>query len=504
MKRAASIAAMVVLTINYLHAQSGNQVPTARTVSPRVSTSNSSTSIAGLPEDIGIENDQRVAQAMTTSDYPVTPGDTYALSFVTSAGPVLTTLVVDVGYSISIPNIGIVDGRGMRLVELKAIVEKRVLEAYPQSSPRLYIKSCGVFPAFVRGEVPAASIVYLWGLSRLSDLWKGVTPYASNRDVEVRSIAGSSKTYDLYKAGRAGDLDQDPRLRPGDTVTFYKYSRQVYIEGEVRRPGKYQLLPSESLDELIKEYADGLTTKADASRLRIVRVHNGKSSVGETMLIDLGKNPNLALMDGDSVSVPPMQDNLPVVYFEGALGIGVEGAVLDASRRINYTFFPGETLSQASQKLRDQFSSVSDLSSAYVQRGNEKIPINIADLLYSKDYKADIALSPNDVVIVPFRQLFVFVSGAVMVPGRYPYIPDRRWDYYISVAGGFDQEKNSKEKVSILDQKGKVQAKDRLIAPEDTIIAAENNALYIIGKFATITSTAISAMALIVSLIRLQ
>jgi polysaccharide biosynthesis/export protein len=446
----------------------------------------------------------RVAQAMSTPDYPVTPGDSYALSFITSAGPVAGSLVVDVGYSVGIPNIGTIDARGATFADFKGRVEKRVLEAYPLSSPRLILQSCGVFPVYVQGEVPAASIVYLWGLSRLSDLWQGVTAYASNRDVRVRSAGGATKAYDLYAAARSGDLAQDPRLRPGDTVTFVKYSRSVSVQGEVRRPGVYQLLPSEGLRELVEAYCDGFTPKADAARLKLVRLVGGSSSIGEARILDFAKDSSLALMDSDAIAVPPLQDNLPVVYFEGALGVGADGTVLDASQRIPYTFYPGETLSQAVQGLRAQFSAVSDLAAAYVSRNGGKHPVDLSAFLYSKDYRADLALSPGDVIVVPFRQLFVFVSGAVRIPGRYPYIPDRRWDYYVSVAGGFDLERNSGQKVSILDQDGRSQGKDRLIQPEDVVVAAQNNALYNIGKFATITSTAVSLVALIVSLIRVQ
>jgi polysaccharide biosynthesis/export protein len=287
-------------------------------------------------------------------------------------------------------------------------------------------------------------------------------------------------------------------------VTFAKYARSVTVKGEVRRPGVYQLLPSEGLRELVEGYGDGLTPKADAARLKMVRLVGGSSAIGEARLLDYAKDAALALQDSDAITVPPLQDNLPVVYFEGALGVGADGTVLDTSQRIPYTFYPGETLSQAVQRLRSQFSAVSDLPAAYVFRNGAKLPVDLSAFLYSKDYRADLALSPGDVIVVPFRQLFVFVSGAVQIPGRYPYIPDRRWDYYVSVAGGFDQDKNAGNRISIFDHSGLALGKDRLIQPEDVIVASQNNALYNIGKFATITSTAVSLVALIISLIRVQ
>jgi hypothetical protein len=64
------------------------------------------------------------------------------------------------------------------------------------------------------------------------------TKYSSMRKVRIRSAGGSEKVYDLFKAQRYGDLNQDPFVRPGDTIILEKYDRQVTIEGEVRRPGR--------------------------------------------------------------------------------------------------------------------------------------------------------------------------------------------------------------------------------------------------------------------------
>jgi protein involved in polysaccharide export with SLBB domain len=59
----------------------------------------------------------------------------------------------------------------------------------------------------------------------------------------------------------------------------------------------------------------------------------------------------------------------------------------------------------------------------------------------------------------------VTVAGSVMVPGRYPYIPDRAWDYYVALAGGFIRERNSFESVTIKDISGKKLRKEDMIVP---------------------------------------
>jgi protein involved in polysaccharide export with SLBB domain len=59
-------------------------------------------------------------------------------------------------------------------------------------------------------------------------------------------------------------------------------------------------------------------------------------------------------------------------------------------------------------------------------------------MLYDSSYRSEYYVEANDVLVIPFRQYFVTVAK----PGRYPYMPDRDWEYYIALAGGFDPVRN--------------------------------------------------------------
>ena len=400
MKRYIANSVLFLVAIGLAAAQgmslAGSGVRQVQTLTTPVSTS-STDSLFTTPKLPSL-SEERAGLAMTSAEYPVTPGDVYALTYILSSGPASLSIIVDSNYILNLSNLGTVNARGMRFAELRVIVEKKASDAYTLSAPQLVIKSCGLFPVYLQGEVKQSSTLYLWGLSRLAELWDDVTPYASSRDVSLRSNDGSVHSYDLFKAWRYGDLSQDPILRPYDTVIFTKYARSVNIAGEVRRPGIYQLLPGERLKELVESYGDGWSPKADPSRLVLVRLVESSGGIGETRVVNYLTNTNLELDNADSISVPPIQDLLPVVYFEGAIGVGVNGAALQASQRIPYTFYPGETLSQAAQKMRVQFTAVSDLVNAYIIRGTAKIPKDLSKFLYSKDFSSDISkhsLSPR-------------------------------------------------------------------------------------------------------------
>jgi hypothetical protein len=84
------------------------------------------------------------------------------------------------------------------------------------------------------------------------------------------------------------------------------------------------------------------------------------------------------------------------------------------------------------------------------------------------------------------------VAGAVAARGRYPYIPDRSWEYYVALAGGFVRERNSFESVVIRDINGKRMKKTDEITPETVITAQSNAFLYYFGQYAPVFTTVLS------------
>jgi protein involved in polysaccharide export with SLBB domain len=371
----------------------------------------------------------------------------------------------------------------------------------------------GSLDVFVTGEVKQASWVNVMALTRLSQVLGDLsTDYSSIRNIKIRSAAGEERSFDLFRAQRYGELDQDPYLAPGDMVMVDRAERRVRISGEVKRPGVYQLLPGENLFHLVVVYAQGLTDLSDSARVRITRMLSTDSKVGALLYVDGSTDAGLqqGLEDLDSVVIASNQEFRPTVFFEGAVGTdvptsGSAAELLDVSNRVRYTYHPGTRLSEAVLNLRGQFTAVSDLEHAYLRRsaGGSVIPVNLEDFLHRFDFSDDVLLEPNDVIIVPFRQFFVTVSGSVYNPGRYPYVPDRSWAYYVSLAGGLNDERNNGRGQKVYNYLGEQRALDKPIQPEDRIIIPANSFLYNFGRVSTILTTTISVASLMLGIIQL-
>jgi hypothetical protein len=189
----------------------------------------------------------------------------------------------------------------------------------------------------------------------------------------------------------------------------------------------------------------------------------------------------------------------------------VEGAIKNtdadvvgpsSSYREVISFNTGETYSSVVRRNSRWFTAESDTANAYIERGTDRILINLNRILYDANFRSETLIEENDVLIIPFRQYFVTVAGAVALPGRYPYIPDREWDYYISLAGGFIPTRNSFNRVKIQDFNGKTLKKTDLISPETTITAVTNHWLYYFNQLAPVVTTIITTIMLGISLSR--
>ncbi|HOC30595.1 MAG TPA: ligand-binding protein, partial [Treponemataceae bacterium] len=153
------------------------------------------------------------------------------------------------------------------------------------------------------------------------------------------------------------------------------------------------------------------------------------------------------------------------------------------------------------RRYRTAFSAVSDTAHAYIIRGEEHIPMDLNPMLYDASYHSNTIVQANDILIIPFRQYFVTVSGAVKSPGRYPYIPDRDWSYYISLAGGFNTLQNSLEMVSITDVYGKKHGKKDPITPETVIEAKSNAFVFYFNQYAPVITTTLSIVSTVFTVI---
>jgi protein involved in polysaccharide export with SLBB domain len=195
-----------------------------------------------------------------------------------------------------------------------------------------------------------------------------------------------------------------------------------------------------------------------------------------------------------------------VVFFQGAIAGGTAqveetNADIEGTSKMEYPFYEGETLGSAVRANAGRFTVSSDLTNAYVIRGDTQIPMDLNRYLYHNDFSHDFALANGDVILIPFRQFFVLVTGAVKTPGRYPYVPDRQAEYYISLAGGRDELKNNGRRERITDMNGKRINKEAVLIEPETMISVPANRFTVhFNQYAPVITTVLSICATVLTI----
>ncbi|MBR2281656.1 MAG: polysaccharide biosynthesis/export family protein, partial [Spirochaetales bacterium] len=318
-----------------------------------------------------------VLQAIGNSEYPVTPGDTFLLSYSDGKNLISLNLQADSSCRVSIQSVGVVEAAGMTYSEFKDHVENLISTYYNYSAPQVQILSCGVFSVRVHGEVSYSQYVTAWGLTRLSDMAIYALDSASTRTVEVTYRDGSVKTYDLFNALRNGSAEDNPLLAPGCEVRFLKASAVVSLDGSVARAGVYQPKEGDTLYSLIQDYAGGLLGSADAQSIRISNYADGAYSARYVSLED---SKSYTPANGDVISVVHSSQNLPYVTVSGAIVPEAGSDDISSANRTMYSFIPGETVQQLLSNISSMLTSTSDAGAAYILRDGSRIAVAGKDI----------------------------------------------------------------------------------------------------------------------------
>ena len=314
---------------------------------------------------------------------------------------------IESDYTINIAFFGSLNVEGYSYGRLKREVEALITKNYPDSLPQVAITTPGFFMVYVKGEVAEAIDVPAWGFMKLSSVLKDLlTPYSSERRVEIRNGKEESRFYDLFRSRRLGEREQDPFLKNGDTIILHRYDRKIKVDGEVHNPGIFELLPEEDLTILIEEYAKGMTPMADRSRVELTRYLSSSAEYGETLYLDFSKERfpvGFSLANMDIIKIPKKLDHQPLVFFQGAVGTSDNGTTV--SNKLPLPITEGERLSFATRRIEDQFTLVSDLEKVLLARADleEPLRINLQELLLKGNSREDPILQDGDIIVVPFQ-----------------------------------------------------------------------------------------------------
>ena len=271
----------------------------------------------------------------------------------------------------------------------------------------------------------------------------GVSGIGSLRDIRIIRDGAELTKLDLYGYLQSGSIGSDIRLVDNDIISVPVRNSNIQIEGKVRKPGVFELIEGETLDDLIR-FAGGLHhdagTRVEINRILPPEYRNKNQENVTTIWIDLAEGTDIPLIDGDKVNILPLFASERIVEVRGEVKNPGSFSLAEEMNLRDLLELAGGIFTQ------DQWQKVYPLRADLIRPNkvtstSEIIPIKL-DKLKAGDEKENITLQDGDRLIIYPANINTFakvvhIYGDVRQPGEYGLDENMGLTDLILRAGGF-------------------------------------------------------------------
>jgi len=408
--------------------------------------------------DTDASREKLIKRVLGTTEYRLTPGDTYEL-VVQLEDTERTTLILPQDYSLEIPYLGTYDVREMRFSTLRSRIIRDFKRKLPVEYVDFILTSPALFDVFVYGGVENPGIATVTALNRVSEaigMAKGLKKGASYRMIQLKRGARTI-TCDLTRFIQEADTSENPLLQPEDRIYIPHPEILTVVGGSVKYPDTYELVPGESLADLIR-IAGGILPGAEDEAIEVTRLRG--DGPRRHFTVALGEAGGFLIENGDRVSVRSTYERrretilLEAPLYGKPAEPGKPRTIPEKPVVLTLPYVPGKTLLQ----VLDDFGGPTPLAEAnkslVIHESGHRVAVNVERLWESRNPDLDVELEPGDHIFIPMRNLKVVVAGQVNDGGAFDYMTGRTVGDYIAAAGGVDLELGDPNRLFVIDRRG--------------------------------------------------
>jgi protein involved in polysaccharide export with SLBB domain len=401
-----------------------------------------------LPSNMGNASNKAIA---TPINYEIGPNDVLKL-VVYGVQEYSADLLVSKEGKILIDNVGAVKVGGLNIeaakVRIKQIMSSTAYSSLSRGESKIDLTlgdirtiHVNVIGTFKSGTMNVSSLSNV--ISVLSEVG-GPNTIGSYREIEVIRDNKLYKKVDLYKFMQYGDQSQNIGLKDNDIIRVPAYKQRVEIKGEVKRPGIFEVIGTESFAQIL-QYAGGFTDNAYSAWVKIIQKNDKEKSVKDVASTDFSK---YIPKGGDQITVSKI-----INRFQNR--VTLSGAVY---RPDVYELTPGmkvaDLINKADGLKEDAFIGRAQLIRTKPNLLKEMISINLANAL-KKNNEDNIELQREDELyvnsVLELRDsLTVELLGEVRSSGTFNYIDSMTVKDLILMSGGFTYAANKNIEVARL------------------------------------------------------
>lgn len=435
------------------------------------------------------------------TSYIVGVGDIFDL-MITGKKSSQSEVTVQRDGTLVIPDYGKVSVSGKSLFEVQEIVSNFLNIADLGIKPYLTLSKARDIQVILLGGVENPGIYTLSAGSNIIaalNVAGGISDNGSYRNIELKRGGKILNTIDLYDTFAFGNQDFILPLRSGDVIFTKPLSYLVPISGGVNNPAIYEMLPNESLSDIIKFAGDFSYSFSGFDSVELRRFSIEDSSVLDVKLKDL---QNITLKPRDEIMVPSYTNAMQGIEY-----ITIEGMV---NRPGKYFITDGEKLSSLIERaggykkdayiygaalfrdsainLEEEFNSrifgdtltfiISNIGQPgggidgatmdilkeenSIKKYTGRVITHFDNDIIESDPSKDITLKDRDRIVIPRLEKVVYSFGDFRNPSNMLYQSELKLSDYVKTSGGFND--SSSRDIIIIDPNGDTNIyRDRLL-----------------------------------------
>ncbi len=346
--------------------------------------------------------------------------------------------------NINIPGVGLLNVAGKTIETATSLIKaKLIANNYAIGSGTNLQVSLGnirSIKVIIAGEVVKPGTYTLPSLATVFNaLYAAGGPgdNGSFREIDVIRNNRIVRKLDIYDFLVKGEQKDNISLQDQDVIRVPTYHLRVQMKGEVKTPALFEVLPGESLSDLIR-FAGGFTDQAYTALIKVSQVSDQQRKLTDVPESDF---KNYIPLRGDIYTVDKILNR-----YENR--VTINGAVF---RPGQYQLDNGLTLLQLIQKAaglkEDAFTGSASIIRLKPNNSTEAISFNLQDIINKS--APDIALKREDVVtissIFQLRDKYtVTIKGDVRHGGMFAYADSMSVADLIIEAGGFGEGASAK------------------------------------------------------------
>ncbi len=338
--------------------------------------------------------------------------------------------------TINIPNVGEIKVSGYTFEEARSKVKGRMASIYTSlrsGASQLSINlgnirsiRVTVLGSYKPGTYTVSSLSTVFNVLYLSG---GPALNGSFREIELVRNNEIVKKIDLYKFLISASTEDDERVRENDIIRIPVYKNRVEIAGQIKRPGIFEILPDETVNDLLK-FASGFTDTAYKASIKVIQLTDKEKKVKD---INQDAYDLYSPRTGDFFEVSRILDRfLNRVTIEGAV---FRPGIFEITSGLTI----GQLINNAEGIREDAYTERAQLIRLKSDLTTEIISFNVAKVLNGI---TDIPLKREDKIIISSifdlkNEFNVTIQGEVRFPGNFKYVESLTVKDLILQAGGF-------------------------------------------------------------------